>query len=546
MDSLAAQDRSILEPCYPRHARRWAMDSIKLWARNGEAVRQAIELGELVHMETASEELTDEFLLFAIESGLLKTLADTFPDPRSAPEIGMEVILPAHLAGRLAGLYSLRKTGYVLRSAQVLGALGYSVEVIEPTQGLSLRGTSDDKLFSGDVVRKLLVKMEAQADLSRPGLSPPKEPSVAVKVRERASRRAAKQAVDTAEAEVRAQQVAAQLVGWYNQHVGVSMLKYARLGKGRRIHILDTTHVEVALETGTYECSGVVKNEDGTLSRGYKLATLRTLLDSAGLLTQVALSAIQVHDVALCRPLLEQAPVLRAGDLLLEDRGFLDGATLAALKRKRRVDVIMPLKANMLATQEAIQLAEMADQWQAHPSRAEQTIALVRGVEHMWAECDVPLNACVIRFWNKKKKRTDYIVLVTTDLKLSASWIVRHYEERPEIEQDYQQMKSGGWQLKKLSSTRYSEIVFYVLTVVLSYSLYHLFANTQAGARFADKTRQALAFEQLRTQRTHIIVYAGGYFEIFETLHFIQMVLQLSPPVQEHLRTWLVDHLSQI
>jgi len=50
---------------------------------------------------------------------------------------------------------------------------------------------------------------------------------------------------------------------------------------------------------------------------------------------------------------------------------------------------------------------------------------------------------------------------VTTDLELSASWIVRHYEERPEIEQDYEQMKSGGWQLQKLSSTRYSEIVFY-------------------------------------------------------------------------------------
>jgi hypothetical protein len=522
------------------------MESIKLWARNGEAVRQAIELGELVHMETASEELTDEFLLFAIESGLLKTWAETFPDPRAEPEIGMEVILPAHLAGRFAGLYSLRKTGYVLRSARVLGALGYSVEVIEPAHGLSLRGTSDDKLFSGDVVRKLLVKMEAQADISHPGLRPPQEPSAAVKVRERASRRAVKQAVDEVEAAVRAQQVAEQLVGWYNQHVGVSMLKYARLGKGRRLHILDTTHVEVALETGTYECSGVVKNDDGTLSRGYKLATLRTLLDSAGLLTHVALSAIQVHDVTLCRPLLEQAQVLRAGDLLLEDRGFLDGATLAALKRKRQVDVIMPLKANMLATQEAIQLATMADQWQGHPSRADQSIALVRGVEHMWAECDVPLHACVIRFWNKKKKRTDHIVLVTTDLKLSAPWIVRHYEERPEIEQDYEQMKSGGWQLQKLSSTRYSEIVFYVLTVVLSYSLYHLFANTQRGARFADKTRQALAFEQLRTQRTHIIVYAGGHFEIFETLRFVQMVLQLWPPVQEQLRTWLADHLSQI
>jgi hypothetical protein len=85
-----------------------------------------------------------------------------------------------------------------------------------------------------------------------------------------------------------------------------------------------------------------------------------------------------------------------------------------------------------------------------------------------------------------------------------------------------------------------------VLTVVLSYSLYHLFTNTQRGARFADKTRQALAFEQLRTQRTHIIVYAGGYFEIFETLRFVQFVLQLPLSVQERLRTWLTEHLSQI
>ena len=85
-----------------------------------------------------------------------------------------------------------------------------------------------------------------------------------------------------------------------------------------------------------------------------------------------------------------------------------------------------------------------------------------------------------------------------------------------------------------------------MLTVVLSYSLYHLFTNTQRGARFADKTRQALAFEQLRTQRTHIIVYAGGHFEIFETLRFVQKVLPLSPPVQERLRTWLSEHLNQI
>src|SRR6266850_7851420 len=149
------------------------METIKLWARNGDAVRQAIELGDLVHLETASEELTDEFLLFAIQSGLLSKWAEAFPDPRQEPEIGMKVLLPAHMAARFAGLYSLRKTGYVLRSARVLGALGYSVEVIEPAQGLSLRGTADDKLFSVDVVRKLLVKLEQQVDLSQQESRPP-------------------------------------------------------------------------------------------------------------------------------------------------------------------------------------------------------------------------------------------------------------------------------------------------------------------------------------------------------------------------------------
>jgi hypothetical protein len=522
------------------------MDTIRLWARNGDAVRQAIELGALVHLDTASEELTDEFLLFAIQSGLLAKWAAVFPDPRCAPEISMEVILASHLAARVAGLYSMRKSGYVLRSAVVLGALGYSLEVLEPEQGLSWRGTGDDKLISGDVLRKLLVKLEKRVDLNEPLRLPACAPSPSVKVRQRASRRAVKGDLDVAEAEARAQRVAAKLVEWDNDTVGPSLLAYAGAGPGRRIHMVDTTHVEVPLETGTYECSGVVKNDDGSRSRGYKLATLRTLLDHAGWITQVSLAPIQVHDLPLCRLLFETAPVLRAGDLVLEDRGFVDGKTLTFLKQQRHVDVIVPLKTNMLSYQEAVQLAKLQDTWQPHPSRDQQHIAFVQGVEHLWEECQVPLNACVIRYWNRTKRALDYIVLVTTDQRLKGPWIVRHYEERPEIEQDYEQMKSGGWQLKKLSSTRYSEIVFYVLTVVLSYSLYHLFATTQAGAHFADKTRQALAFEQLRNRRTHILAYAGGHFEIFETLSFVRFVLQLPAAVQERLRHWLDEHLHAV
>jgi hypothetical protein len=207
-------------------------------------VRQAIEVGESAHLETAREELTDALLLCAIESGLLKTWAEAFPAPRGEPEIGMEGIVPAHMVARFAGLDSLRKAGDVLRAARVLGAWGDSVAVIEPAQGLSWRGTSDDQRLSGDGVRKLLGQLAQQADVRQPMPLPLPAPRVAVKGRERAARRAVTQAGDAANAEARAQQVAAPWVSWDNPHGGVSMFQDARLGRGRRRPMLDTTPVE--------------------------------------------------------------------------------------------------------------------------------------------------------------------------------------------------------------------------------------------------------------------------------------------------------------
>jgi len=166
------------------------------------------------------------------------------------------------------------------------------------------------------------------------------------------------------------------------------------VGLGRRIPLVDTTHVEVALEAGTSECSGGVKNDDGSRSRGDTLATVRTLLDHAGLITQMGLCPMHVHDLPVCRLLFEAASVRRKGDVLWEDRGFVDGETITFLKQQRHVDVMVPLKSTMWSSQEAGQLAELQDVWQPHPSREQQHMACVQGVEHLWEACQVPLNAC--------------------------------------------------------------------------------------------------------------------------------------------------------
>ncbi len=119
--------------------------------------------------------------------------------------------------------------------------------------------------------------------------------------------------------------------------------------------------------------------------------------------------------------------------------------------------------------------------WDGHPARW-QEIAFAEGGEHVWDECQVPLNACVIRDWNKDCSRVHRPSVnrfeATTRAKSCGIG-----ELRPEIEQDYEQFKSGGWLWQKLTTTRYSQIVFYLLMVVLAYSLYQLFTNTRAGAK---------------------------------------------------------------
>lgn len=47
----------------------------RLWGRNGEAVRRGIEAGKILHINTASEEIADEFLLFRCRGCVLSKIS---------------------------------------------------------------------------------------------------------------------------------------------------------------------------------------------------------------------------------------------------------------------------------------------------------------------------------------------------------------------------------------------------------------------------------------------------------------------------------------
>jgi hypothetical protein len=250
-----------------------------------EQVLDALRRGEITAIDVAVERVPDFFLLYAIESGLLDGLTSSFPDPRDQPEIALRVLLAAALAGHFAGLYALSQSPYALHSPTLLSALGVQIVVNEPGEGLSRRGTQQETSFHGDVLRKLLGQMARRDEVASalPGQT---------------------------------------LLDWYNTSVGTVFLR--AINAAPLVHILDCTELHVPLANSRYERSGITTRHESGPKRGYKLATLRSLLDEGAVITSVGWSSIEQHDVTLAHDLIRTTPHLRAGDVLVQDRGFLD------------------------------------------------------------------------------------------------------------------------------------------------------------------------------------------------------------------------------
>src|SRR5438105_4152199 len=415
------------------------MSALTYLAHRPDEVLAALRCGDVTYIDVATEQLPDYFLLYALESGLLKGLANSFPDPRDQPEIQMQILLAAGIAGHFAGLYALSQSPYALHSPKLLAALGVEVVVNQPGEGLSRRGTKEEAPFHGDVLRKLLERIAEQDkhSSSLPGQT---------------------------------------LLDWYNAHAGALFL--GAIDAKPLVHILDCTELRVPLANDHYEHSGVTtRHEDGP-HRGYKLATLRSLLDEGAVMSSIAWSQIQEHDLPVVHELVRTTPHLCPGDILVEDRGFLDAEEISYLKAERGVDVYIGLKSDTLLLRAAIVQAKgQPGRWVAHPTRKGQQIQLIEGMSWLWEGLKVPMNVCVVRYPDSKTSDFRYFGFATTDLGASARQVIRTYQVRPEVEEDYRQLKSDAWQVDRFSTTRLVQIILHVVLTLLDFNLFQDYAN---------------------------------------------------------------------
>lgn len=304
------------------------------------------------------------------------------------------------------------------------------------------------------------------------------------------------------------------------------------------IHILDCTEIEVNLDNENYQKSEVVKDENGS-RRGYKLATLRGLTENSGIIEEIDIGSIKSHDTKVSDHILKNGTSFKPGDLLINDRGFICRETINMLKNARAVDTYIPAKKNMDIYKDAVSIAMSQGKWEKHPNKKRKTqeIAFVTGLGSLWRsnspDQDVDLNACVVR--DKTSEETyDYYVFMTTDLKVSAKQIIKTYELRPEVEEDYRQLKDF-WKLQDFKSTKYCHITFHMTMLLIGYLFFQLYKDTEEGRQYAKKSLPVVLKNYTGKKRACIVVYAGPYFATFELLEIMQLYASCSVEVRKHL-----------
>lgn len=212
---------------------------------------------------------------------------------------------------------------------------------------------------------------------------------------------------------------------------------------------------------------------------------------------------------------------------------------LRQLKAERGADVCTGLKEDMLLLRGVIAQARAnPGAWQPHPTRKGQAIQRVEGIGSLWQGLGVPLNVCVVRY---KDKTGDwgFLGFASTDLSLSAKQIIQTDQLRPQIEEDYRQLKSASGRIECFFATRLVQILWHVLLTLIAYNLFPVYANTDTGRAFARKTKQKVEREQRRNPPTFLLVCTQDAFGVFETKELLYLMLDLPNPVRQTLRALL-------
>ncbi|WP_164917246.1 transposase [Clostridium sp. JN-9] len=450
---------------------------LQLSKNDKDKVLEAIKEGRIDAADVSFPNLIDTIVLKMKNIGLIDKLAESFKDKRKQNKhIPFHILIALAITAKMKLKTSLTDVAFAVTDGELLSELGWNM--------WDTNKNLEEGLFAEGVMRNLIQKYDAE-----------------------------------------------EFIESYNNYVQNVVMPSLNIAPS--IHILDCTKIHVNLDNVNYENSETIK-DDGKVIRGYKMGTLRGLMDDSGIIEEIVFDSIKPHDLELCRNMILKSKCLKGGDILINDRGFISRDVINFLKVEKQVDTYVPAKKNMTIYQEAVKIAISEDKWQKHPNRKRKTqeIHLVKDLGMMWQsntpDKDVDLCACVVH----DKKDNEYYVFLTTDTNKTAKQIINTYELRPEIEEDYRQIKDF-WKLEDFKSTKYNFITFHIVMTLIGYMYFQLFKNMEKGNKYSGKSLPVIIKNYKEDKQKSVIIYSGQYFGVFSFIEFIQLYAGCSAEVRK-------------
>ena len=254
---------------------------LQLSKNNKNKVLESIKCGNIDAADVSFPNLIDTIILKMKKIKLIDKLSDNFRDKRSGNKhLPLNILIALAITAKMKLKTSLTDVAFAVTDSELLSELGWNMWDTDRNM--------DEGLFSEGVIRNFVSKYES-----------------------------------------------VELIDSYNHYIQNTVLP--GVGVSPSIHILDCTKLEVNLNNANYENSEVISVDDKPF-RGYKLGTLRGLMDDSGIIEEIVYGSIKTHDLELCRSMILKSKCLKNGDILINDRGFISRDIMNELKLKRGVD----------------------------------------------------------------------------------------------------------------------------------------------------------------------------------------------------------------
>ena len=489
-------------------------NELVVFKKNKPRVIAALKDGRIDFVDGTSWSFADKFFSFLLSIGFFEFVEDSYPSPRIRKNIPLWILIGLMFQLKLNLKNSFYKLPGILKSGAVLTRTNFNIGRIEG--GFNRRNKyprAKGEIVNHDTLRKHFKDTDAS-----------------------------------------------ELTGWNNKDV-VKFFSKKQMILGKGTFLLDTTTVTLPDNTNYEKAEYLPLDSDKNYvnvdrltqeerkkfkyTLCYKMINLLHISEAKDyfifLGTKVA--GGRSHDRPMGEKLVDDFVAnMGKGKIkkLIADRGFLDGEMISCFKDKYGIDMLIPLKKNMDAYLDAKGLLKLEDKpWKGVDK---DTSCYMAKKIRSYQGVSVDLNVILVRQKLKNGKVRLWSLATTKDYSDPCD-AVRDYRLRWQIEERYKQIKAS-WLDEGFKSTDFNLVTAHIIFTLLVYSLIQIYLNVEKLNELANRTMEALRYEESLGENA-TIMYADGYYATLDNDEGLYYVAFLEGKPLKRFRKWIKEFIGQ-